>query len=75
MDNRNSSQWCSTEKGDGTEGCTEMRVNDETTKDHIDAIEADNDALRVQVQLLEEEVVSLKVWMQQKFADTEMAVA
>ena len=52
-----------------------MRVNDETTKDHIDAIEADNDALRVQVQLLEEEVVSLKVWMQQKFADTEMAVA
>ena len=52
-----------------------MKINDEVAQDHIDSLEADNLALRVQVELLEEEVVSLKVWMQQKFADTEMRVA
>ncbi len=52
-----------------------MRVNDENAQERIDTLEALNLVLSVQNQLLEEEVLSLKVWMQQKFADTEMAVA
>ena len=52
-----------------------MKINDEVAQNHIDTLEADNLALRVQVQLLEEENVSLKVWMQQKFANADFQVA
>jgi len=50
-----------------------MRVNDEKAQERIDTLEALNLVLSVQNQLLEEEVLSLKVWGQQKFADTEMS--
>lgn len=37
-----------------------MRQNDKATKEHIEELEADNDALRVEVQLLKDELRSWK---------------
>ena len=37
-----------------------MRANDQATKEHIEALEADNDSLRVEVQLLKDELRSWK---------------
>ena len=59
---------------DDPRGGFDMRMNDEVAQERIDALETDNLALRVQNQLLEEEVLSLKVWMQQKFANADWQV-
>jgi hypothetical protein len=52
-----------------------MRANDEATIEHIEALEADNDALRVEIELLKEELNAYKVYVAQMVSDRAFLVA
>ena len=48
-----------------------MRANDEVTAEHIEEIESDNDHLRAEVEVLKQELLTLKIQLQQRFSDSD----
>ncbi len=46
-----------------------MKANDEAAQEHIEKLDTDNDHLRAEVEVLKQELLALKVQLQQRFAD------